>query len=211
MKKPFFIHFVVPRITIAQGRVLLLPDAPAPEPRYCGIDPENVLAGSAIVSAYYLEKRSAGGLVTIDEKGIEAMRKLTVRGNRSRITKGLDRWMKGISDRIALESGRVFGYRGKILDVPWLLLQPIQNEAGSLWGSLTRAKLILRLQRRTLMSGIRGIREFYSPQNFDAPLDVVKHCQSAIRFAVNCYSMSNGRQKPNYESASDVMAKLRTR
>jgi hypothetical protein len=55
----------------------------------------------------------------------------------------------------------------------------------------------------------KSVREFYSPQNFNAPLDVVKHCQSAIRFAVNCYSMMNGRERPKYEPAADILAKLR--
>lgn len=207
-KKPFFIHLIVPRITIAQGRILLLPDTPAPELRYSDIDPKNVLAGSAIVRAYYLEKHSAGGLVTIDKNDIETMQKLTVRGNRSRITKGLDRWTKGLSDSSAQDSGRIFGYRGKVLDIPWLLLQPIQNEAGSLWGALPDDADFAIATYLDVWD--KSIREFYSPQNYDAPLDVVKHCQSAIRFAVNCYSMSNGRQKPKYESVSAIMANLGT-
>src|SRR5579859_48909 len=62
--KPFFIHLIVPRITIAWGRVLLLPETPAHEAKFSGIDPKNVIAGSAIVRAFHLEKNSAGGLVT---------------------------------------------------------------------------------------------------------------------------------------------------
>jgi hypothetical protein len=45
--KPFFIHLIAPRITIANGQVLLLP-SDASHPRFSGIDPRNVLAGSAI-------------------------------------------------------------------------------------------------------------------------------------------------------------------
>jgi hypothetical protein len=206
LNKQFFIHTIAPRITVAKGRVLLLPDAPAHDPRYKGIDPRNVLAGSAIVRAYYLEKLSAGGLVTIDEDGIEAIQKLAVRGQRDRVTNGLNRWLKSLSNRDARDSGKVFGYRGKVLDVPWLLLQPIQNQYGSLWGALPADADFAIAAHLGVWD--KSIREFYTPQNFDAPLDVVKHYESAIRLGVSCYGISNGRLKPGYETASVIMAKI---
>lgn len=207
--KPFFIHLIVPRITVAWGRVLQLPETPAPEARFSGIDPRNVIAGSAIVRAFYLEKNSAGGLVTLNQEGIDALRKLTIRGHRGRNSNGLERWIKDLSDGAALNSGRVFGFRGNALDVPWLLLQPIQNEAGSLWAAMpSDADFAISA---CLDVWDKSIREFYSPQNFDAPLDVVKHCQAGIRHAVQCYCISHGRVKPSYESLSEVQAKIRPR
>lgn len=205
--KPFFIHLIVPRITVAWGRVLLLPETLAHEARFSGIDPKNVIAGSAIVRAFYLEKNSAGGLVTLSEDGINALRNLNIRGHRGRNTNGLERWIQSLSDRVALKSGRVFGFRGNALDVPWLLLQPIQNEAGSLWAAMpSDADFAISAY---LDVWDKSIREFYSPQNFDAPLDVVKHCQAGIRHAVQCYYISHGRVKPSYESLSEVQAKIR--
>ncbi len=44
--KPFFIHLIAPRVTIAHGQVLLLPSATTPDPRLDGIDPRNIIAGS---------------------------------------------------------------------------------------------------------------------------------------------------------------------
>jgi hypothetical protein len=207
-QKQFFIHTITPRITIARGRILLLPETPAPEPRYSGIDPKDVLAGSAIVRAYYLEKESAGGLVTVDEDGVNAIRELTIRGHRGRVTTGLERWLRRLSDDSARKSGEVFGYRGKVLDVPWLLLQPLQNEAGHLWGALPADADFAIAAHLDVWD--KSIREFYSPQNSDAPLDVVKHYESATRLGVNCYHISRGRQKPSFDIASDIMAKLKT-
>jgi hypothetical protein len=205
--KPFFIHLIVPRTTIAKGRVLLLPDSPTREPRYSGIDPKNVLAGSAIVRAFYMEKHSAGGLVTVDEVGMDEIRKMRVRGHRSRNTNGLERWIENLSNRNALELGRVLGYRRNVLDIPWLLMQPIQNEADCLWAAMpTEADFAVAAY---LDVWDKSVREFYSRQNFDTPLEVVKHCQAGIRHAVHCYRISHGRVKPSYESPSEVLAEIR--
>jgi hypothetical protein len=206
--KPFFIHLIVPRITIAWGRVLLLPETPAHEARFSGIDPKNVVAGSAIVSAFYLEKNSAGGLITLNKKGIDELRNLTIRGHRGGNTNGLERWIKDLSNDVALKSGRVFGFRGNALDVPWLLLQPIQNDTDSLWAALpSDADFAVSAY---LNMWDKSIREFYSPQSFDAPLDVAKHYQAAIRHAVHCYSISHGWVKPSYRSVSEIQAKLKS-
>ena len=191
---------------MARGQVLLLPEDAGQEALYAGIDPKNVLAGSAIVRAYYLERSSAGGLITVDQTGIEALKQVSVRGHRGRVANGLHRWIGKLSDSEALNAGEVYGYRRSVLDIPWLLLQPIQNETGRLWSALPAdADYAIAAY---LEVWDKSIREFYTPQNFDGPLEVVKHCQAAIRHAVQSYHLSNGRTKPKYQSAAEITSAL---
>ena len=200
--KPFFIHLIAPRITIANGQVLLLP-TDASHPRFDGIDPRNVLAGSAIVRAYQLERHSAGGLLTIDENGIDAFRGLEIRGDNGRVTNGLRRWVAQLGNAEAIAKGEVFFHRRRVLDVPWLLLRPLQDESGRVWGAHNQdADAAIET---FLKVWDKSVREFYSPQNFDAPLDVSKHSQAALRHGVQCHHAAHGRRIPKSQSFRELL------
>lgn len=195
-KKPFFIHLIVPRVTMARGRVLLLPPTAKPDPRFGGIEPSNVLAGSAIVKAYQLERLSAGGLLTVDQDGITQLRQMKVRGDDTRVTRGVRSWTGRLSDKTALAKGEVFFCRQGVCDIPWLLLRPLQDDVGSIWCSTM--KEADEAVRSHMAVWDTSVREFYSPQNQDTPLDVSKHAQAAIRHGVQCWHASHGRSKPAY-------------
>jgi len=199
--KPFFIHLITPRITIATGKVLVLPDDDS-DPRFDGIDPRNVLAGSAIVRAYQLERYSAGGLLTIDDNGIRELVRLQVRGNAGRVTTGLRRSIKRLGDLEAVKKGEVLFHRRGVADVPWLLMRPLQDEV-EIWAAD-------KDDADEAVSGFidvwdKSVREFYSPQGFDTPLEASKHAQAALRHGVQCHHASHGRWIPKYQSFRDFL------
>jgi hypothetical protein len=199
--KPFFIHLVVPRVTIARGRVLMVASTDA-HPKLDGITAEHILAGSAIVKAYQLERRSAGGLLTVDTEGLDQIRRLAVRGHNGRVTNGLRRWISRVNDDDAVAKGEVFFHRRSVVDVPWLLLRPFQREDGILWGADNAdADVALRSYRDVWD---KSIREFHSPQNGDASLEVSKHYLAAMRHAVQCHHASHGRRIPKYQADSEL-------
>lgn len=200
--KQFFIHLIVPRITVACGRVLLLPTDGRTDPRFSGIEPRNILAGSAIVKAYQLERHSAGGLLTVDREGIDCLRGIPVRGDNRRVTNGLRRWIRGLSDPAAVDRGEVLFHRRHVVDVPWLLMRPLQDDFGTLWGAeLEDGDAAIAAY---LAVWDTSVREFYSPQNFDAALDISKHPQAAIRHAIQCYQAAHGGSKPRFQSVAEI-------
>jgi hypothetical protein len=201
--KQFFIHLIVPRITIACGRALVVQQGNDGDSKLTGVDPRNILAGSAIVKAYQLEKVSAGGLVTVDTEGIGAIKKLAVRGDNGRVTSALRRWVRDIDNEKRVPRGEVYFRRGRLADIPWLLMRPLQDDLATLWGA----------SNVDSDSAIRGylavwdtnVREFYSPQNSDAPLETAKHAQAAIRHGIQSYQISHGGLRPRYQSLSEIV------
>jgi hypothetical protein len=201
--KPFFIHLIAPKITIAKGSVLQVPPSPAAKPQHEGIDPVDVIAGSAIVRAYELERASAGGLITTDLEGSEALQKMAVRGDNGRVTNAIRRWLPQLADKAAINAGEVLFHRIKVIDIPWLLLRPDQKEIDVLWGAKNTdgdAAIAAYLEMWD-----KSIREFYSPQNAAIPLDVAKHYQAATRHGIQSHHATKGDKKPRYQSVSELL------
>jgi hypothetical protein len=200
--KQFFIHLIVPRVTVACGRVLILPDGGGTDPKLNGMEARNILAGSAIVKAHRLERQSAGGLLTVDLEGVAALRGTKVRGDNGRVTSGLRRWIRDLGNQTATDRGEVFFHRRRVVDVPWLLMRPLQDDFGTLWGAgLAEGDEAIRSY---LGVWDKSVREFYSPQNSDVPLDVSKHAQAAIRHAIQCHQLSHGGLRPRYQSVEEL-------
>jgi len=132
--KKLFVHTIVPRVTIASGSVLSLPDPLPPDARYLGLNPKSFLAGAGIVQAYKLEKRSAGGLVTLIDGCREDLSSFPIRGVDDRVRRGLERWRSKIA-LPDLDTSDVFCVRGKLLDVPWMLLRPEQTTPNEIWSA----------------------------------------------------------------------------
>ena len=205
--KPFFIHLTVPRITIARGSVLL-PQLNTKEPRFTGLKVENILAGSAIVKAYRLEAHSAGGLITIASDELSVLQGVAVHGGNGRVRQGLRHWTERVQNPSHRKSGQVHCFRGSYVDIPWLLLRPIQNEAGRLWAAdPDDADYAINA---FLEMWDTSIREYYSPQDCGAPLTVAKHYQAAIRHGIHCYQICHGGIKPWYQTPAEVRESLRS-
>ena len=200
--KQFFIHLIVPRITIACGRVIVIDKAKDGDAKLAGLDARNILAGSAIVKAYMLEKVSAGGLITVDTDGIAAIKKLVVRGDNGRVTNALRRWVRDADDEKQARQGNVYFRRGALADVPWLLMRPLQDEPGELWGA-PNSDADAAIQGY-LAVWDTSVREFYSPQSSSAPLDTSKHAQAAIRHAIQSHQISHGGLRPRFQEPSEV-------
>lgn len=201
--KPFFIYLIVPRITLARGRVLLLKSSGADQDRFKGLDPKNIIAGSAIVRAYQMERHSAGGLITIDRDAAKLLGTMKVRGDNSPSTNAIRRWLPRLSDDTAVAAGKVFFHRDQVVDIPWLLLRPHQYEENCLWGS---GKNDAGEAITTFLAvWEKRAREFYSPQNFNSPLETAKHYQAAVRHGVQCYHAIHGRKVPKYQAAQELL------
>jgi hypothetical protein len=201
-----FHRLIVPRVTLAKGRVLLLPETPSEEPRFARIDAKNVIAGSAIVDAYHLEKASSGGLITVGADGLKELQAYKVRGNDGGVRNGLERWMKKLSDDEAIANGDVFCVRGKLVDIPWTLLRPRQVDGGSLWAaSPADANVALRTYLEVWKSSMHS---FYVPDDAASPLDTAKHYACAQRHGVQCFSMARGNMRPRFIEPSDVINRL---
>jgi hypothetical protein len=197
--RAFFIHTIVPRITIAKGDVLLLPDPPPPEPRFFGLDPKAVIAGSGIVKVYELEKRSAGGLISLEYPA--ELPAIQVRGTGDGVRSGVERWIQQLATLPEPQAGTVFK-REKLIDIPWLLFRPGWLTAESLWtASDTEANAAIRAYLKVWEL---CLREFYSPSGSTAPLDSMKHYCAAVRHAAQCIKCINGQLNPNYWPMSDL-------
>lgn len=196
-----FIHLIAPRITIAPGRVLLpttTEDGSVPT----RIDLRNILVGSAIVNAYRLERQSAGGLLTISRDTADLIPKLKVQGDNKSVAEGLRRWVCNLGDAQAVKDGDVFFHRGDVVDVPWLLMRPLQDEPKRLKAAqVGDAKSAIKAYYSMWET---SVREFYSSRNYKAQLEVAKHPQAAMRHAVQCWQLSQGGLKPRYQPAAEI-------
>jgi hypothetical protein len=204
--KRYFIHLIVPRVTIARGRVLLVSGDQAAQRRYGEINRDNVVAGSGVVNAYNLEKQSAGGLVTFHSDAIAELRTLRVRGSPGRVRNGLKRWSAVVADQQAVSAGQVLCVRNDFVDVPWRRRRPIQNDRAARW---TASGSDADTAIRTFLDVWQlAEQEYYSPQACGTPLDVSKHRSAAVRFAIHCFQMSHGQSKPKYLDVTDVLERL---
>lgn len=207
VQNPLFIHLIAPRITIAHGPVLLVPDGATAEAKFAGLEPRHILAGSAVVRAYALERQSAGGLITIDADGISELRKLTVRGDNGRVTNALRRWIQTLQKTPGVDPPGVFCRRRHLVDVPWLLMRPFQKDVGALWAADPKAADGAIETFLTVWES--GIREFYSLAE-DSVLETAKHHQAAVRHGVYSFQMAHGGPGPRYQTLDDVMTALKS-
>jgi len=126
-----FYHMVVPKIVISKGNVLMLKnnDSISSMKKITGISSKELLAGEGIVKAYYLEKKTTGGLVSVDKDYIHEFKKhgskkygySTKKVKTNSLYKA---WCKDTTNKILAHDG--------VNDIPWLVLQPRQKRKGSL-------------------------------------------------------------------------------
>lgn len=200
--KPFFSHLIVPRITVASGRVLLVRSNVSDQGRLKGINRNNILAGSGVVNAYDLERCSAGGLITIDRAAAKFLSTMTVRGEIGQSRSAICRWLPRLVDKAAVDAGSVFFHRGAVIDVPWLLLRPYQGDNNCLWAA---DKAHVKEAVGAFLDVWRtSIKEFYSPQAYNLSLDIVKHYEAAVRHGVQVIHAATGRKIPKYESIHEL-------
>jgi hypothetical protein len=202
---PLFIHIIAPRVTLAQGPVLNIPEKTETEKRFDGIDPRTLIAGGGIVKAHDLERSSAGGLLTTDLDGAREFGRMSVRGGPSSTQNFIRAWQKKVS-KARVPSGALF-VRGTFFDVPWLLLRPIQQDATNLWCAERSEATAVITDYLKLWE--LGAREFYSPAGFDNPLDTTKHFSAAIRHGVNCAQARVGQLVARYYSIEAALEMLK--
>lgn len=121
-----FYHMIVPKVVISKGKVLTLknPTDLGSVSKIAGISPKELLAGEGIVKAYYLEKKTTGGLLSVDKELIEDFKKHSS-GDSKIKTNGLyKKWRNDLGHTLFLHDG--------VIDVPWLVLQPRQIRKGVL-------------------------------------------------------------------------------
>lgn len=207
VRNPLFIHTIAPRVTLAQGSVLGLPNAPRPEKRFDGLDPNTLVAGKGIVNAYDLERRSAGGLLTTDRAGAKSFVNLTVRGGPRSTQRYIESWKKRFSKR-GSRSELLF-VRDDVLDIPWLLLRPTQMSDSTLW-CVSRSEAAEAIYYYLKMWEL-GAREFNSAVGSYNQIDTAKHFAAAIRHGVNCAQARAGQYVPRYYSLDEAYSMLEGR
>lgn len=165
---PLAHHLLLVRTTIAHGRVLMLTQPSAPEElRTLGVSADALLAGTAVVEAYRIEKNTAGAMISFPCTQTKMIRdaKLDVRGRIERPRTVLEQWLREPTG---------FAHDG-VVDFPWILLRPVQDRPG-LWADSNREvsrKLGILLNCSDLMAG-----EFIVS---NLPLAVAKHRAGIVR------------------------------
>jgi len=202
---PVFIHTIVPRVTLAHGSVLGVPEETGAAKRFDGIDPRTLIAGTGIVKAYGLEKSSAGGLLTTDSDGATRFASMSLRGGTMSTKRFILTWQKGLS-KTRVPSATLF-IRGKLLDVPWLLLRPVQQDGTSLW--CAEKSEVTSVISDYLRLWELGAKEFYVPAGYENPLDTSKHFSVAIRHGINCAQARVGQLTPRYYSIETALEMLK--
>ena len=126
-----FYHMIVPKIVISKGNVLVLKnlDSISSIKKIAGISSKELLAGEGIVKAYYLEKKTTGGLISVDKDYINEFKKHGHRKPESSTQKIktnslYKKWRKDTTNKILEHDG--------VNDIPWLALQPRQKRKGNL-------------------------------------------------------------------------------
>jgi hypothetical protein len=204
---PIFIHTIVPRVTLAWGSVLDLPDVTSTEARFDGIDAKSLIAGEGIVNAYNLEKTSAGGLLTTNQPAVTLFGGLSLRGGPLSTQGYLKAWQKKLS-QAETPAGLLFA-RGKLLDVPWLLLRPVQEGDGRLWCAAWSDASDAIAHYLTLWE--LGAREFYTAAGADNPIDTSKHFSAALRHGIQCVQSGAGQFSARYYSLEGARKMLARR
>lgn len=121
-----FYQMIVPKVVISKGKVLALKNATEKNSlkKLAGISPQDLLAGEGIVKAYYLEKKTTGGLVSVDKDYIADMKKHHTEDNKIKPNSLYKQWRKDATHKILSHDG--------VVDIPWLALQSRQSKKGIL-------------------------------------------------------------------------------
>lgn len=199
---PVFHYTIMPRITMACGKVIICQDGLKDVPsRYSGLNPKNILAGAGIVNAYKLEKESSGGLLTMDIDCIPELAKLNIRGGNRSTATIFERWLNSATTK-KLDA---FFVRGRVFDFPWLLLRPFQNSKGEIWCN-EKADF-----KRSVLNYLDlwelSLKEFYFDSN-SSSLSSTKHADAAIRHAIQCTQAVAGHKSGIYYNLPEVRQTL---
>lgn len=126
MPHPMFYHMIVPKVVVSRGNVLMLKDSDISTSlkEIEGLSAKELLAGAGIVKAYYLEKKTTGGLISIDKDCIGELKKCSSGDSKQKTNSLYKKWRNDENHRILSHDG--------VVDVPWLVLQPKQVKKGVL-------------------------------------------------------------------------------
>lgn len=199
--KGLFIHTIVPRITMAQGHVLQLPEKFPEESRFNALTPRSVLAGEGIVAAYALEKFSAAGLLTFGIEYVDELLRLGMRGDNKTVRSTFVKWASSLEQL----NSQLF-VRGKFIDFPWMLFRPFQKTTNELWCES-------RDEVDRVIEWFAGVwelsaREYYSPQCSSMRLEPMKHYCAAVRHAIHCSQLRAGQLNRKYFTPGEAMKLL---
>ena len=118
-----FHAMLIPRITIAHGRLLRASPALEASEQARGVLAQGLFIGEAVVRAYRIERSSAGSMISLSDEHAPTVRALPSRGVQQNPLFALDRWRAG--DLVLEHDG--------VIDVPWVLLRPVQPDDDALW------------------------------------------------------------------------------
>lgn len=123
---PLFYQMIVPKVVISKGEVLTFKDTADLKSlkRLSGISASDLLAGDGIVKAYYLEKKTTGGLVSVDKNYIGEFKKYSSGESKIKTNSLFKQWKNDAENKL-------LGHDG-VVDIPWLALQPRQTRKGIL-------------------------------------------------------------------------------
>lgn len=121
-----FYQMIVPKVVISKGNVLTLKTLSdiTSIKKIAGISPKELLAGEGIVKAYYLEKKTTGGLVSVDKNYIQDFKKPSSGDNKTKTNGLYKKWRNDLENKLLSHDG--------VIDIPWLVLQPRQIKKGTL-------------------------------------------------------------------------------
>lgn len=121
-----FYQMIVPKVVISKGNVLTLKDQSdlISIKKMAGISSKELLAGEGIVKAYYLEKKTTGGLISIDKAYINDFKKHSSGDSKAKTNSLYKKWRNDSLNKILFHDG--------VVDLPWLVLQPKQTKKGIL-------------------------------------------------------------------------------
>lgn len=123
---PLFYQMIVPKVVISKGKVLALKETADLKSlkRLSGISAKELLAGDGIVKAYYLEKKTTGGLVSVDKTYINELKKHSSGDSKIKTNGIFKHWRNDKTNKLLAHDG--------VVDIPWLALQPRQTRKGIL-------------------------------------------------------------------------------
>lgn len=123
---PLFYQMIVPKVVISKGNVLTFKESADLKSlkRLSGISAKDLLAGDGIVRAYYLEKKTTGGLASVDTSIIKELKSHSSGESKVKTNGLFKQWRNDSANRLLAHDG--------VVDIPWLALQPRQTKKGIL-------------------------------------------------------------------------------
>ena len=180
MRKPTapFDFLIVPRITVARGRALSIGKPSAVDPALFGVAPDKLLAGAAIVKAYYLERSSCGGLVTVTDADMKTIRRTAEFDG--------DKWSCEVLNRWRTTSSKLFSQRG-VRHFPWVLINPNHKRGDKLRGD-SRASVFTKIDALHRLLDLA----FHNYCSRREPPEVAKHIGGLERHLVELVESLRG-------------------